>query len=145
VAAPSPSSKPARWGGGDTALAQVQTLLRTVKAHQLCAKGTQAKRQVLTRLLTAVGQWIVQPCRRGQGLGARRAGVTPHARTTLQTMHEVAKRLRPQIVQWITTGGVAQGTIVHVGVPQARALVRHKAGKEVEFGLPYLLRRLGGG
>jgi hypothetical protein len=34
---------------------------------------------------------------------------------------------------------------VHAGVTQARALVRHKAGKEVEFGLPYLLSRLGGG
>ena len=60
-------------------------------------------------------------------------------------MHEVAKHLIPQIVQWITTGVVAKGKIVHVGVTQARALVRHKAGKEVEFGLPYLLSRLGGG
>ena len=28
---------------------------------------------------------------------------------------------------------------------QAWALVRDKAGKQVEFGLPYLLSRLGGG
>ena len=43
------------------------------------------------------------------------------------------------------TGVVAKGKIVHAGVTQARALVRHKVGKEVEFGLPYLLSRLGGG
>src|SRR5262249_61099719 len=55
------------------------------------------------------------------------------------------KRLIPQIVQWITTGVVAKGKILHAGVTQARALVRHKAGKAVEFGLPYLLSRLGGG
>ena len=60
-------------------------------------------------------------------------------------MHEVAKRLIPQLVPWITTGVVAKGKIVQAGVTQARALVRHKAGKEVEFGLPYLLSRLGGG
>ena len=60
-------------------------------------------------------------------------------------MHEVAKRLIPQIVQWLTTGVVAKGKILHAGVTQARTLVRHKAGKEVEFGLPYLLSRLGGG
>ena len=42
--------------GVDTALAQVQTILKTVKEHHLFAKGTQAKRQVLTRLLTEVGQ-----------------------------------------------------------------------------------------
>ena len=59
-------------------------------------------------------------------------------------MHEVAKRLIT-LVQWITTGVVAKGKILHAGVTQARALVRHKAGKEVEFGLPYLLSRLSGG
>jgi hypothetical protein len=131
--------------GVDMALAQVETILRSVKEHHLFAKGKQEKRQVLTRLLTEVGQLIVQTRRLGQGLGARRDRVTQHALTTLQTMHEVAKRLLPQIVQWITTGVVAKGKIVHVGVTQARALVRHKAGKEVEFGLPYLLSRLGGG
>jgi hypothetical protein len=131
--------------GVDTALAQVQTILRTVKEHHLFAKGTQAKRQVLTRLLTEVGQLIVQTRLLVQGLGARRDRVTHHALTTLKTMHEVAKRLIPQIVQWITTGVVAKGKILHAGVTQARALVRHKAGKEVEFGLPYLLSRLGGG
>ena len=71
--------------------------------------------------------------------------MTQHAITTLQTMHAVAKRLIPQIVQWITTGVVAKGKSLHAGVTQARALVRHKRGKEVEFGLPYLLSRLGGG
>src|SRR5207237_8154598 len=38
--------------GVDAALAQVQTILKSVKEHHLFAKGTQAKRQVLTRLLT---------------------------------------------------------------------------------------------
>src|SRR5215471_4571792 len=38
--------------GVDTALAQVQTILQTVKEHPLFAKGKQAKRQVLTRWLT---------------------------------------------------------------------------------------------
>jgi hypothetical protein len=131
--------------GVETALVQVQTILRTVKEPHLFAKGKQAKRQVLTRLLTEVGQLIVQTRLLVQGLGARRDRVTHHALTTLQTMHEVAKRLIPQIVQWMTTGVVAKGKILHAGVPQARALVRHKAGKEVEFGLPYLLSRLGGG
>ena len=131
--------------GVDTALAQVQTILKTVKEHHLFAKGTQAKRQVLTRLLTEVGQLVVQTRLLVAGLGERRDRVTPNAITTLHTMHEVAKRLIPQIVQWITTGVVAKGKIVHAGVTQARAIVRHKAGKDVEFGLPYLLSRLGGG
>jgi hypothetical protein len=131
--------------GVDTALAQVHTILQTVKEHHLFAKGTQAKRQVLTRLLTEVGQLVVQTRLVVAGLGARRDRVTHNAITTLHTMHEVAKRLIPQVVQWITTGVVAKGKIVHAGVTQARAIVRHKTGKDVEFGLPYLLSRLGGG
>jgi hypothetical protein len=131
--------------GVDTALAQVQTILKTVKEHHLFAKSQAAKRQVLTRLLTEVGQLVVQTRLLARGLGARRDRVTHNALTTLKTMQEVAKQLIPQIVQWLTTGVVAKGKIVHAGVTQARAIVRHKAGKAVEFGLPYLLSRLGGG
>jgi len=131
--------------GVDAALAQVQTILKSVKEHHLFAKGTQAKRQVLTRLLTEVGQLIVHTRPMVTQLGQRRDRVTQRATATLWAMHEVAKRLIPQIVQWITTGVVAKGKIVHAGLTQARAIVRNKAGKKVEFGLPYLLSRLGGG
>jgi hypothetical protein len=131
--------------GVDTALAQVQTLLKTVKEPHLFAQGTQAKRQVVTRLLTEVGQLVVQTRLFVAGLGERRDRVTHNAIPTLHPMHEVAKRLIPQIVQWSTTGVVAKGKIGQAGVTQARAIVRHKAGKDVAFGLPYLLSRLGGG
>jgi hypothetical protein len=131
--------------GVDAALEQVQTILRSVKEHHLFAKGKQEKRQVLTRLLTEVGQLVVQTRPMIPRLGESRGRVTHGALITLQTMHEVAKRLIPQIVQWITTGVVAKGKIVHAGLTQARAIVRNKAGKKVEFGLPYLLSRLGGG
>jgi hypothetical protein len=132
------------WGV-DAAITQVQTILRSVKEHHLFAKGKQEKRQVLTRLLTEVGQLMVQTRLLIKRLGECRERVTHNAITTLTTMHEVVKRLVPQIVQWITTGVVAPGKILHAGLPQARAIVRNKAGKPVEFGLPYLLSRLGGG
>ena len=132
------------WGV-DAALAQVQTILRSVKEHHRFAKGKPEKRQVLTRLLTEVGQLVVQTRPMVARLASSRDRVTPRATATLGAMHAVAKRLIPQIVQWITTGVVAQGKIIHAGVTQARAIVRHKAGKQVEFGLPYLLSRLGGG
>src|SRR5256885_9458256 len=131
--------------GVDRALAQVQTILRSVKEHHLFAKGKAEKRQVLTRLLTEVGQLVVHTRPMVARLGQSRDRVTQRATATLVAMHEVAKRLIPQIVQWITTGVVAKGKIIHAGVTQARAIVRHKAGKQVEFGLPYLLSRLGGG
>src|SRR6266487_3571517 len=131
--------------GVDHALTQVQTILRSVKEHHLFAKGKQEKRQVLTRLLTEVGQLVVSTRPMVARLRQSRDRVTQRARATLGAMHEVAKWLIPQIVQWITTGVVAKGKIVHAGLLQARAIVRNKAGKKVEFGLPYLLSRLGGG
>ena len=39
----------------------------------------------------------------------------------------------PQIVQWITTGVMDKGKIVYERWTKAREIVRHKAGKEVEF------------
>ena len=113
--------------------------------HHLFAKSKDAKRQVLTRLLTEVGQLIVQTRPMVVRLAQSRDRVTPSATATLGAMHAVAKRLIPQIVQWITTEVVAKGKIVPAGVTQARTLVRTKAGKKVEFGLQYLLSRLGGG
>ena len=67
------------------------------------------------------------------------------ARSRLMAMHEVIKPLMSQIVHWISTGKVAANKIVHVGIPQARAIVRNKAGKKTGFGLAYLISRLGGG
>ena len=131
--------------GVDMALAQVETILRSVKEHHLFAKGKPEKRQVLTRLLTEVGQLVVSTRPIVERLRQSRDRVTQSARATLGAMHAVAKRLIPQIVQWITTGVVAKGKIVHAGLLQARAIVRNKVGKKVEFGLPYLLSRLGGG
>jgi hypothetical protein len=60
-------------------------------------------------------------------------------------MKQGAETLIPQIMQWMSTGVVAKGKILHAGITQARAIVRHKVGKKVEFGLKYLVNRLGGG
>jgi hypothetical protein len=127
------------------ALAQVETILRSVKEHRLFAKGKAEKRQVLTRLLTEVGQLAVQTPLLVKRLGERHERVTQNAITTLTTMHEVARRFVPQIVLWITTGVVTKGTIVHAGLIQVRAIVRNTAGKKVELDLPYPLSHLGGG
>jgi hypothetical protein len=131
--------------GVQSALEQVDVILRTVKEHHLFTKGKWAKHQVLTRLLTEVGQLLVQTRPLLARLAQSPDRLSQNAMTTLSSMHEVAKELIPQIVQWITTGVVATGKIIHAGITRARAIVRNKAGKKVEFGLPYLLSRLGGG
>jgi hypothetical protein len=131
--------------GVEAAFEQVQTVLRSVKEHHLFTKGKEEKREVLTRILREVGQLMVQTRPLLKRLASSPDRVIQNATATLGRMHEVIKPLMGQIVQWLTTGVVAKGKILHVGIPQARAIVRNKAGKKVEFGLPYLLSRLGGG
>jgi hypothetical protein len=127
------------------ALEQVQTILCSVKEHHLFTSGQAAKRQVLTRILTEVGALMVQTRPLIERLGTRLERVIQSARSRLTAMHEVIKPLMRQIVHWLSTGKVAPNKIVHVGIPQARAIVRNKSGKKTEFGLAYLIGRLGGG
>ena len=131
--------------GLDKALDQVQMILRSVKGHHLFSKGKEEKREVLTRILTEVGELMVQTRPLIEGLETSSDRVIPSARCRLMAMHGVIKPLMRQIVHWLTTGKVAANKIVHVGIPQARAIVRNKAGKKTEFGLGYLISRLGGG
>src|ERR1043166_1029866 len=128
-----------------SALDQVQTILRSVKEHHLFTSGKADKRQVLIRILREVGELMVQTRPLLQRLGTSADAVIQRARSRLMAMHEVIKPLMGQIVHWISTGKVAANKIVHVGIPQARAIVRNKAGKKTEFGLAYLISRLGGG
>jgi hypothetical protein len=131
--------------GLESALNQVQTVLRSVKEHHLFTSGKAAKREVLTRILTEVGALIVHTRPLVKRLETSADRVLQSARSRLMAMHEVIKPLMGQIVHWISTGKVAANKIVHVGIPQARAIVRNKAGKKTEFGLAYLISRLGGG
>lgn len=127
------------------ALDQVQTILRSVKEHHLFTPDKADKRQVLVRILTEVGELMVQIRPLVNRLESSSDTVIQSARSRLMAMQEVIKPLMGQIVHWISTGKVAANKIVHVGIPQARAIVRNKAGKKTEFGLAYLINRLGGG
>jgi hypothetical protein len=132
-------------GGLERAQDQVRTILRSVKEHHLFTKDKADKRQVLTRILREVGELMVQTRPLVERLATRSERVIQRACSRLMAMHEVIKPLMGQIVHWLTMGKVAANKIVHVGIPQARAIVRNKAGKKTEFGLAYLISRLGGG
>ena len=127
------------------ALEQGQTILRSVKEHHLLTSGQADKGQVLTRIWTEVGALMVHTRPLLERLGTRSDRVIQSARSRLTAMHEVIKPRMSQIVHGLSTGKVAPNKIVHVGIPQARAIVRNKSGKKTEFGLAYLLGRLGGG
>ena len=131
--------------GLDVAFEQVQTIGRSVKEHHFFTKSKADKREVLTCILTEVGELIVQTRPLVERLGISSDLVMQSAWSRLLAMHEVIKPLMRQIVYWRTTGQMAVHKIVHVGILQARAIVRNKAGKKTGFGLASLISRLGGG
>jgi hypothetical protein len=131
--------------GLDGVLEHVQTIVRSVKEHHLFTKSKTDKRQVLTRIVREVGALMVQTRPLVERLGASLDRIMQSARSRLVAMHEVIKPLMNHIVHWVTTGKVAVNKIVHVGIPQARAIVRNKSGKKTECGLAYLISRLGEG
>jgi hypothetical protein len=131
--------------GREGALEQVRTVLRSVKEHHLFTKGKAEKREVLTRIVREVGTLIGQTrVIEAAVQGSSDRGIQ-NARSQLAAMHGGIQVLMGQIVYWVSTGKVAVNKIIHVGLPQARAIVRNKAGKKTEFGLAYLISRLGGG
>lgn len=131
--------------GLDGALDQVETILRSVKGHHLFTKGKAEKREVLTRIWREVGELMVPTRSLLAGRETSLDQVLQNARSRLWAMHGVIKPLMGQIGHWLTIGKVAANKIIHAGIPQARAVVRNKAGKKSEFGLAYLISRLGGG
>jgi len=125
----------------DRALEQVQTILRSVKEHHLFAKGKDEKRQVLTRLLTEVGQLIVQTRPMVARLVQSRDRVTQSATATLGAMHEVAngsshRSCSDHQPRWWPRANLA------CRCDAGPCNVRNKAGKKGGVGLPYLLSRL---
>jgi hypothetical protein len=131
--------------GVESAVEKAQDVLRSVKEHHLFAKGKEAKQQVLERIMAETEQLLSATDGLVARLGQPQEAIKRTALRTLRTMKEVAQQLLPQITHWLTTGTVAKGKILHAGLTQAVSVVRNKAGKRVEFGLPYLLSRLGGG
>ncbi|MBX7220058.1 MAG: hypothetical protein K1Y36_08935 [Blastocatellia bacterium] len=140
----------ARIGAGATKAVAVvttagQQVLRSVKEYHLFAKTKETKEVVLERLLNETETLLGHSRAVAEQVRQRGAHLFRQAVATLDRLDQVTRQLLPQIHHWRTTGHVATEKILHVGIPAARAYLRHKAGKLVEFGFKYLIGRLAGG
>jgi hypothetical protein len=127
------------------ALDNVQTVLKSVKEYHLFAKGKEEKHRILGRLVEETRELLASTDKVVEGVQDTSERVKQAAIKKLRTMKQVGEQLIPQILSWMSSGVVAQGKILHAGITQARAIVRNKSGKKVEFGLSYLINRIGGG
>jgi len=67
------------------------------------------------------------------------------AQAKLVSLHETMETLLPQIRYWLRSGKVAADKIINLHIPELYSIVRGKAGKAVEFGLKWGIRRIKGG
>lgn len=129
----------------EAALEEAKAVLREVKGYHLLAKDKAEKDERLRRVMAQSEALMAQTGAVVATLGTEGGRVVQAACDKLRTMGQLTQTLIPQIASWLATGRVAAGKILHPGITQAKAIVRNKAGKKVEFGLPYLINRLAGG
>ena len=131
--------------GVATAIAQAQRVIKTVKQYHLFAKTKEDKDGLVKELVWQSVDLIYAVQEVSRQVKETASKVKQAAVEKLKQMEEVSATLLPQIAQWVTTGVVAKGKILHAGITEARAIVRNKAGKKVEFGLKWLINRITGG
>ena len=137
--------KPRGGQAAAAAKAQAKAVRQGVKPYPLFAKTKAEKDAGLpelvqqTQALSEASQQVIQAVKETT------AQAVKSARAKLKQLVAVTQVLLPQIVQWLATGVVASGKLRHAGLTTARAIVKNKVGKKVEFGLKWLLKRIEGG
>jgi hypothetical protein len=134
--------------GIETANCVIETaakVIRSAKEYHLFAKDTEEKQTILKRMVKETKSLLKKTSEIVEIIKEIPGKVIKNAKEKLEVMKEVGEQLIPQITYWMKTGIVAKGKIIHAGITEAKAIVRNKVGKKVEFGLKYLINRIGGG
>jgi hypothetical protein len=124
---------------------KAKEIFKTVKEYHLFAKSQEKKDELLNHLVEQTQQLMADSREVIKQVGRRGGRVRQSVVVKLKQMVEVSGALLPQILQWLQTKVVATGKILHAGITNARAIVKNKAGKRVEFGLKWLINRIEGG
>jgi len=124
---------------------KAEQVIRSEKEHHLFAKEKEEKQTILERMIKETKILLKETGEVIKNANENSCNVIKSSVEKLERMIDVGEKLIPQIIHWMTTGSVAAGKIIHAGITEAAAIVRNKAGKKVEFGLKYLINRIGGG
>jgi hypothetical protein len=124
---------------------KAKEIFKTVKEYHLFAKTQEKKDELLNQLVEQTKELMADSREVIKQVGRTGGRVTQSVVLKLRQMVEVSEALLPQILQWLQTRVVATGKILHAGITRARAIVKNKAGKRVEFGLKWLINRIEGG
>lgn len=129
--------------GAAAGVEKTKEIIRQVKEHHLWAKTKEEKKKLLAKMLESSRELLKHAQEVMEKISGRCGQAKQKAAGKIKEMVEVGRRLLPQIKQWLETGKVAAGKIIHVGLKQARAMV--KGGRRVKFGFKWRVNRLKGG
>jgi hypothetical protein len=131
--------------GVEAGIEQAKEIFRLVKHHHLFAKSAEEKQALLQQLVERSSELMAECRQIVTRVGQASQRVVKSGIEKLKQMVEVCAILLPQILHWLQTGAVATGKLLHAGVTGARAIVKQKAGKRVQFGFKWVIHRIGGG
>ncbi|MFN0085764.1 MAG: hypothetical protein ACKVX9_10280 [Blastocatellia bacterium] len=129
--------------GARAGIEKTKEIYKKVKEHQLFAKTKEERKELIEEMVKLSEELTEKTEEMAKQIGDRCKGIKQSARNKLKKMAEVARRLLPQIKQWLKTGKVATEKILHAGIDQARAIVKSKW--RVKFGMKWLINRVKGG
>lgn len=122
----------------------VKKVLQAVKHYYLFAKG-EAKTEALPGIVNLSENLMAESAKFVKSGVEQTSQVVTSGVQKLKELGEFTQELIPQIRSWLATGVVATEKLLHCGITQARAIVKNKVGKKTEFGLKWLINRIGGG
>lgn len=126
-------------------IAKAKEIYRSVKQHHLFAKTQADRKRVLKQIVAQSEELLALTKAVSKHVSERCGRVKQSAATKLRHVVEVSQQLIPQIKYWLQTGKVATAKILHVGLPEACAIVTGKGKGKVKFGMKWLINRLRGG
>lgn len=112
-----------------------------VRNSHLFAKTKEEKRKVAKKLYHVIEDIHLKI----KNLLSQGSKLTSKAGRELTELINVMETLLPQMFHFIETGFVANKKIIHLQMDKLYAIVRGKAGKNVEFGLKWGINRIAGG
>jgi hypothetical protein len=130
---------------GEGLLQQAKEVLHKVKHYHLFTKGKAAKDLALKELVEGSAELLLGCQKVVEEIASAASGAAQSALKKLRQMKEFGAQLLPQINSWLASGVVAAEKLLHPTLTDARALVKNKAGKKLEFGLKWLINRIQGG
>ena len=124
---------------------KVKEVLKAAKHYYLFAKAGEEKTEALKQIVSFSEELMKGSAEIIESGLAPTNEVVKSGIKKLKEMGEFTRELMPQIKGWMETGVVAAEKLLHAGITQARAIVKNKTGKKTEFGLKWLINRIGGG